>query len=263
MAILTTGQTFSSGDQVTSQKLMDIADLATFSDPADGATIIANNATYGVDGGDGKLKVKPNGIGSNELLKDATNDANRAVTTNHIKDDAVTSDKLAHISNLNVLGNVSGSTAAPVGVEIKDEDDMISDSDTSLVTQQSIKAYVDNLISNQISKFTSTEQTLTATSTITASHGLGDVPDLATGHLVCKTAEYGYAVGDALEVGMSWFSDGSPASSQDYGIAVVKNSSSVSALIGDSVEVPNRTNLSQAATITLGNWKIVLTALSF
>ena len=34
MAILTTGQTFSSGDQVTSKKLMDIADLATFSDPA-------------------------------------------------------------------------------------------------------------------------------------------------------------------------------------------------------------------------------------
>ena len=94
MAILTTGQTFSSGDQVTAQKLMDIADLATFSDPADGATIIANNATYGVNGGDGKLKVKANGIGSNELLSDASVDANRAVTTNHIKDDAVTADKL-------------------------------------------------------------------------------------------------------------------------------------------------------------------------
>lgn len=108
MAILTTGQTFSSGDQVTAQKLMDIADLATFSDPADGATIIANNATYGVNGGDGKLKVKANGIGSNELLSDASVDANRAVTTNHIKDQAVTSAKLAPsaISSLMPTGTV-------------------------------------------------------------------------------------------------------------------------------------------------------------
>jgi len=108
MAILQTGQTFSSGDQVTSQKLMDIADLATFSDPADGATIIVNNATYGVSGGDGKLKVKANGIGSNELLSDASVDANRAVTTNHIKDQAVTSAKLAPsaISSLMPTGTV-------------------------------------------------------------------------------------------------------------------------------------------------------------
>jgi microcystin-dependent protein len=108
MAILQTGQTFSSGDQVTAQKLMDIADLATFSDPADGATIIANNATYGVNGGDGKLKVKANGIGSNELLSHASVDANRAVTTNHIKDQAVTSAKLAPsaISSLMPTGTV-------------------------------------------------------------------------------------------------------------------------------------------------------------
>ena len=95
MAILKTGQQFASGDQVTSQKLMDIADLATFDDPADGVTIIANNETYGITaGGDGKLKVPNNGISGNELLSSATIDANRAVTTDHIKDDAVTADKL-------------------------------------------------------------------------------------------------------------------------------------------------------------------------
>ena len=141
MAILQTGQSFSSGDQVTSQKLMDIANLATFDDPADGSTIIVNSNTYGVPGGDGKLKVKSGGITFNELATDS-------VVTAKIQDDAVTSDKLAHISNLNVLGNVSGSTAAPIGVEIKDEDDMASDLATALATQQSIKAYVDNQISN-------------------------------------------------------------------------------------------------------------------
>lgn len=51
---------------------------------------------------------------------------------------------LASINNLNVLGNVSGSTAAPTSVEIKDEDAMTSDSATALATQQSIKAYVDS-----------------------------------------------------------------------------------------------------------------------
>ncbi len=97
MPILKTGQQFSSGDQVTSQKLMDIADLATFEEPADGSTIIVNNEFYnnGQNNGDGKLKVPANGITGNELLQDATDDNNRAVTTDHIKDGAVTSEKLA------------------------------------------------------------------------------------------------------------------------------------------------------------------------
>lgn len=51
---------------------------------------------------------------------------------------------LDSIANLSVLGNVSGSSAAPVAVEIKDEDAMTSDSATALATQQSIKAYVDS-----------------------------------------------------------------------------------------------------------------------
>ena len=88
MPILNTGQQFASGDQVTSQKLMDIADLATFDDPADGVTIIANNETYDVTAGDGKLRVKTAGISSNELATDS-------VTRDKIKDGEVTSAKLA------------------------------------------------------------------------------------------------------------------------------------------------------------------------
>jgi hypothetical protein len=45
MPILNTGQQFASGDQVTSQKLMDIADLATFDDPADGVTLLITRLT--------------------------------------------------------------------------------------------------------------------------------------------------------------------------------------------------------------------------
>jgi hypothetical protein len=52
---------------------------------------------------------------------------------------------LADIADLRVLGNVTGSSGSPSNlVEIKDEDDMTSDSATALATQQSIKAYVDS-----------------------------------------------------------------------------------------------------------------------
>lgn len=112
MPILNTGQQFASGDQVTSQKLMDIADLATFDDPADGVTIIANNETYDVTAGDGKLRVKTAGISSNELATDS-------VTTAKIEDGAVTSAKLASaaISSIMPSGSVIpfAGSSAPTG----------------------------------------------------------------------------------------------------------------------------------------------------
>ena len=55
---------------------------------------------------------------------------------------------LASIANLRALGNVSGAIAAPVAIDIKDEDAMTSNSNTSLATQQSIKAYIDNRIAS-------------------------------------------------------------------------------------------------------------------
>lgn len=61
---------------------------------------------------------------------------------------------LASIADLRVLGNVSGGSAAPVAVEIKDEDAMTSDSATALATQQSIKAYVDTQVAaSTVSKY--------------------------------------------------------------------------------------------------------------
>ena len=105
MPILKTGQQFSSGDQVTSQKLMDIADLATFS-KTDGHA--ADGSTIKVDESGGFLKVKDNGITGNELLKDATDNNNRAVTTDHIKDGSITAAKLdsAAVSVLMPTGTV-------------------------------------------------------------------------------------------------------------------------------------------------------------
>lgn len=89
MGVITTGQTFSSGDQVTSTKLNDIANQATFTSAAD----TTDDSTLTIVGG--KLKVKDNGVGSTQLASDASTDTNRAVQTNHIRDDAVTLSKIA------------------------------------------------------------------------------------------------------------------------------------------------------------------------
>ena len=84
MAVLQTGQSFSSGDQVTATKLQDIANLATF---RTGTNQTADDSTIQVDGSGGYLKVKSAGISSNELATDS-------VITAKIQDGAVTAAKL-------------------------------------------------------------------------------------------------------------------------------------------------------------------------
>ena len=84
MAVLQTGQSFSSGDQVTATKLQYIANLATF---RTGANQTADAATIEVDGSAGFLRVKSSGITSNELATDS-------VITAKIQDGAVTAAKL-------------------------------------------------------------------------------------------------------------------------------------------------------------------------
>ncbi len=134
MAILSRGQSFASGDQVTAQKLQDIVDLATFDDPADESTIVK-------DPGTDKLKVPSNGIGSNELASDASTDANRAVNTDHIKDGSVTAAKLnsAAVSVLMPTGSILpyAGSSAPTGYLLCDgsaQDRQVNSVNTELFT---------------------------------------------------------------------------------------------------------------------------------
>lgn len=187
MAVLQTGQTFTSGDQVTADKLMDIANDARFITTANET---ADGSTIQVDAVGGYLKVPSNGIGSNELSSDASVDANRAVGTNHIKDDAVTYDKIQNVAASSVIGNTTGSTATPTNVAIIDDDTMVTASATSLATSESIKAYVDAEVgSSGISVWDSSwvaqdnqssPTSLANNTTLTFSHTLGVLPKSVT-----------------------------------------------------------------------------------
>lgn len=123
MAILTKGQTFANADDVTSTKLNNLVDAAAFVTGSSGTT---DDSSLEVNGS-GRLQVKDLGITSAKLAASG-----------------VTYAKIQNVTNMRVLGNVSGSAAAPSEVSILDEDTMSSDSATGLATQQSIKAYVDS-----------------------------------------------------------------------------------------------------------------------
>ena len=119
MAILSTGNTFGTTDTVTNTKLNNIANAATFDDPVDDSTLELHT--------DGKLRVKTSGIG-----------------TTQIASSSVTKAKIENVANMKVLGNVSGSAAAPAEVSVIDDDTMATASATTLATSESIKAYVDD-----------------------------------------------------------------------------------------------------------------------
>jgi hypothetical protein len=84
MAILSKGQTFADGDQVTSTKLNNLVDAATFVSGSSGTT---DDATLQVNSG-GRLEVKTIQTG---------NIANSAVTTEKIADGAVTQAKASNM----------------------------------------------------------------------------------------------------------------------------------------------------------------------
>jgi len=109
---------------------------------------------------------------------------------------------LATIPNMKVLGNTAGFNTFPTSVSILDEDDMASDSDTELATQQSIKAYVDSQAGGIPSskRFVSGATVFPTTNTTTSwTHSLGQIPDIIHLILRCTTIEGGYSVGDEVQ----------------------------------------------------------------
>jgi hypothetical protein len=128
MAIITTGQTFTATGQVTNTKLQDIASKAKFNDPVDGTSL--ELITLGTN--DGKLGIKDDGV-----------------TTDKVLDANITVAKIGGITNsLKVIGRTTAGAGAAEEVTINDDNDLSSASAITLATDESIKAYIDQLKPN-------------------------------------------------------------------------------------------------------------------
>lgn len=183
MTVLSVQNEFQSGYNVTATSLNNLVNQANFNaDTTDSSTLEVHSSGY--------LKVKDNGIQAQHLKSDSddTNDNQRAVTTNHIRnnaitsakiaasavdtseiassavtttkiaDDAVTFAKLQNIATSKVIGRTTAGSGDAEEVNILDQDDMSSNSNTALATQQSIKAYVDNTVSSEVASEVASSQ---------------------------------------------------------------------------------------------------------
>lgn len=111
--------------------------------------------------------------------------------------------------------------------------------------------------------FESSELTITVSTDTAAAHGLtggtgaGRTPSLTRGYLRCKTAEFGYAVGDEVAT------DFAESAGTNRGLSVYANTSNVGFVVGTQGAFVLRRdagNIGNAGVITPGNWRVILRA---
>jgi hypothetical protein len=159
MPVLSTGNTFTATEQITSTKLNNIANAADFTDTSGNAVDSASSTGTCVNGGG--IEVTTSG---QLQLKDTE------VTTAKIGTNAVTLAKMATQADQTVLGNVSGGTAVPTAVPIVGaagiliNSDSLGTDDTKGATQGNIKAYVELFKPNIVQDTDTTPRTFDGSS---------------------------------------------------------------------------------------------------
>ena len=111
-------------------------------------------------------------------------------------------------------------------------------------------------------EYVSPEQTITAGGLLTLAHVLGVAPKLVSLELICKTSEYGFSVGDRLQIRHSLFSS---SVSDNFGVMVVPNSTQIRCRYGANgvaafVEGDFSTGVQIAAGLTNANWRLIVRA---
>lgn len=145
--VVETTHTFATNEVITSTLMNNIIDETLFTADALANTTLALTA--------GKMKVGT--ITSNEMGAGAI--TTNAVASSSSATTGITYAKMQYVANMKALGNVSGSLGVVSEVSILDEDNMVSDSATSLATQQSIKAYTDTKFAAVITRGTAVATT--------------------------------------------------------------------------------------------------------
>ena len=145
--VVETTHTFATNEVITSTLMNNIIDETLFTADALANTTLALTA--------GKMKVgtvTSNEMGAGSVTTNAIASSSSAAT-------GVTYAKLQYVANMKAIGNTSGSLGVASEVSILDEDNMVSDSATSLATQQSIKAYTDTKVAAVITRGTAVATT--------------------------------------------------------------------------------------------------------
>lgn len=237
MAIIIKGKTFTSTEQVTSTKLHQLVDDATFdAAAADGSTLEVSA---------GALRIKDAGVtgdklsatvaiptGATAVTQAADTDTTAVATCAFAKAEADAAQTAAIAASCQRASNLSDVASA-------------STARTNLGLTSFASA----------SFYTSADQTFTASSTITVAHGLGLVPKLWKATIRCKTAEHGYSIGDELSVD---FIGGDATSLVNAGV----NATNFFFVVYPSgVRIINKSSFG-IATATPANWALVFRAIA-
>ena len=147
MAVISKGQTFAAGDQVTASKLNNLADNATFASGAvdNVSTQLSGGAIVVKDGGVTTAKLNDGAVTTAKITDANVTTAKIAdanVTTAKLNDGAVTTLKIAD-ANVTTAKIADANVTFAKLTDVIDDDTMATASATKLATSESIKAYVD------------------------------------------------------------------------------------------------------------------------
>ena len=219
-------------------------------------TISVNNDSDHIDfDGSGKLKVATDGITATELADNAVDTAaiaDNALTTAKLPNSTTTSDgvtlaKLQFIGTDKVLGRTTASNGVVEQLDLKDEDDMASNSDTAVATQQSIKAFVAAEAAKVIPRaiIADTSGTVTYETSGTRADGTTASEDAGGGTITKRNQDNPSSITGAIS-----------GDYLDYSVTISGNSSAAH-ITNQTLEIPLSGLSSSVSGVTINSTKII------